>query len=51
MSDKISGGCLCGAVTYEVVNDFTRFYFCHCGQCQKLLARPMRLIYLLVPTP
>lgn len=36
MSDKISGGCLCGAVTYEVENDFKRFYFCHCQQCRKI---------------
>ena len=36
MSDTISGGCLCGAVTYEVENDFKRFYFCHCQQCRKI---------------
>ncbi|WP_339724170.1 GFA family protein [uncultured Paraglaciecola sp.] len=36
MSEKISGGCLCGAVTYEVENDFNRFYFCHCQQCRKI---------------
>jgi len=36
MSDKISGGCLCGAVTYEVQNNFKHFYFCHCEQCRKI---------------
>jgi hypothetical protein len=36
MSDKISGGCLCGAVKFEVENDFKRFYFCHCQQCRKI---------------
>jgi len=36
MSNKISGGCLCGAVTYEVDNDFNGFYFCHCQQCRKI---------------
>lgn len=36
MSDKISGGCLCGIVKYEVENNFSRFYFCHCLQCRKI---------------
>ena len=36
MSDNITGGCLCGSVAYEVENDFSRFYFCHCTQCQKI---------------
>ncbi|MEO9943671.1 GFA family protein [Paraglaciecola sp.] len=36
MSEKITGGCLCGKVTFEVNNSFTRFYFCHCQQCQKI---------------
>jgi hypothetical protein len=36
MSDSITGGCLCGAVTYTVENNFKRFYFCHCEQCRKI---------------
>ena len=35
-AEKITGSCLCKAVTYEVGNDFKRFYFCHCQQCRKI---------------
>lgn len=36
MVDNISGGCLCGAVTYSVENKFSAFHFCHCEQCRKI---------------
>ena len=36
MSSKISGSCLCGAVKYEIENNFEKFYLCHCTQCQKI---------------
>ena len=36
MCDTLSGSCLCGKVKFEVENNFTRFYFCHCQQCQKI---------------
>lgn len=29
------GGCLCGAVRYQVVGSPTRFYHCHCSRCRK----------------
>ena len=29
------GSCLCGAVTFEIVGDFERFYLCHCSRCRK----------------
>ncbi|MGH1331588.1 MAG: GFA family protein [Paracoccaceae bacterium] len=29
------GGCLCGAVTYEVSGDLRPVIACHCGQCRK----------------
>ena len=32
---KLTGGCLCGAVRYEVVGKPTRFYHCHCARCRK----------------
>jgi hypothetical protein len=32
----VVGGCVCGAVRYQVVNLFSRFLLCHCQQCQKL---------------
>ena len=31
----LNGGCLCGAVTFEVSDDFDHFQLCHCTQCQK----------------
>ena len=36
MSTKLEGGCLCGAIAFEVVQDFKAFYHCHCSQCQTL---------------
>ena len=35
MSEKHRGACLCGAVRFEVVGDFERFYLCHCQHCRK----------------
>jgi hypothetical protein len=31
----LKGGCLCGAVQYEVVGEAKRFYHCHCSRCRK----------------
>jgi hypothetical protein len=31
----LQGSCLCGAVTYEVSGEATRFYHCHCSRCRK----------------
>lgn len=36
MNQSISGGCLCGEVTFTVENSFKRFLFCHCQQCRKI---------------
>ncbi len=32
----LQGGCLCGAVSYQITNQFSRFMLCHCQQCQQL---------------
>ena len=32
---KLQGGCLCGAVHYEVSGQPARFYHCHCSRCRK----------------
>ncbi|MGO9602621.1 MAG: GFA family protein [Candidatus Binataceae bacterium] len=31
----LHGGCLCGAVRYQVVEPFQSFVFCHCSRCRK----------------
>lgn len=36
MTQKLTGGCLCGTVEFSVNNEFTAFYQCHCKQCQQL---------------
>jgi len=35
MPDKLTGGCLCGAVRYEATGPFRGVVVCHCGQCRK----------------
>lgn len=32
----LTGGCLCGAVRYQVMKKFSHFFLCHCKQCQQL---------------
>ena len=32
---RIDGGCLCGAVRYQVSGEPQRFYHCHCKRCRK----------------
>lgn len=36
MSDKKTGGCLCGAVRYELIGDTDKIVQCHCRNCQKI---------------
>lgn len=35
MRRTLSGGCLCGAVRYEVADEFTYALICHCSQCRR----------------
>lgn len=35
MADRLTGGCLCGAVRYEARAPLRGVAFCHCGQCRK----------------
>ena len=35
MTGPIRGGCLCGAVRYEVTAPFRRANLCHCSRCRK----------------
>jgi hypothetical protein len=32
---SLKGGCLCGAVRYEVTGEAKRFYHCHCSRCRR----------------
>lgn len=33
---KIEGSCLCGGVTFEVLNAFDKLFFCSCDQCRQI---------------
>lgn len=35
MSEVIHGGCLCGAVRFEISGSFESFFLCHCARCRK----------------
>ncbi|MGB1558494.1 MAG: GFA family protein, partial [Oceanococcaceae bacterium] len=35
MRPEAFGGCLCGAVRYELRGDFEHFLLCHCARCRK----------------
>jgi hypothetical protein len=35
-ANRITGSCLCGAVTFEMNDEFQEFHLCHCKQCQKI---------------
>ena len=35
MPEKVTGGCLCGAVRYEAQAPIRAVTICHCGQCRK----------------
>lgn len=40
-TDKIAGGCQCGAVRYELSGTPERISICHCRDCQKSAGAPM----------
>ena len=35
MLPNASGGCLCGAVKFEIAGNFESFLLCHCSRCRK----------------
>lgn len=35
MTDITTGGCLCGAVTFQITGPFEWFFLCHCSRCRK----------------
>ena len=34
-AETARGGCLCGAVSFEVSGAFESFFLCHCSRCRK----------------
>jgi hypothetical protein len=34
-SEVLRGGCLCGAISYNVTPPFLRFAHCHCSRCRR----------------
>ena len=40
-----SGGCLCGAVRFEVAVPEAKFAICHCGMCRKWSAGPFMTVH------
>ena len=43
MTMPITGGCLCGAVRYEVSEPPFRVGYCHCGMCKRAFGGPFAL--------
>ncbi len=39
--ERLTGGCLCGAVRYEIEGEPTRVLHCHCSMCRKAAGAPM----------
>ena len=37
---SLTGGCLCGAVRYEITAEAREVFFCYCGQCRKAQGTP-----------
>lgn len=35
MTERITGGCLCGTVAFELSGPFSAFHWCHCSRCRK----------------
>ena len=35
MMDKVTGGCLCGSVCYQIDGSITSLGHCHCTMCQR----------------
>ena len=44
--EKLTGGCLCGAVRYETTAKPFKVTYCHCNSCRKATAAPVLAILL-----
>lgn len=45
IGDKRTGGCLCGAVRFEIAVPEPKFNICHCGMCRKWGAGPFMAVH------
>ena len=48
-ADKVTGGCLCGAVRYQAEAYVTLAYYCHCRMCQRSSGTPAEVAVLVRP--
>ena len=39
-TDKVTGSCLCGQVSFEIQKPFFFFQYCHCSRCRKSTGSP-----------
>ena len=44
--EKLTGGCLCGAVRYETTMKPFKVAYCHCESCRRAAAAPVQAILL-----
>ena len=49
IAEKVTGGCLCRAVRYEVEAFVKNGYICHCTMCQKSTGQPAEITFLIKP--
>ena len=45
ITDQRKGGCLCGAVRFEIPVPTAKFNICHCGMCRKWSAGPFMSVH------
>jgi hypothetical protein len=48
-NEKVSGGCICGAVRYEASVYLHDAYYCHCRMCQKSSGAPAEIAVYVEP--
>ena len=48
-ADKVTGGCLCGAVRYQAEAYLKKASYCHCRMCQKSTGAPAEIAVFVKP--
>ncbi|MEN8763846.1 MAG: GFA family protein [Thiogranum sp.] len=49
-NSKVSGSCLCGAVTYQFAGPLKVFQYCHCSRCRKFTGAAHAANIIIDPT-